>query len=251
MEYEDVNRDTFVLPEGEVLVDVTGLAKPLIFKLVTSALSRDRTLVIAHTQADSYYPLDQHIEPILAAEKSDDIFKILEKAQEIWTGEQGPYDFVRLLDSVVDQTRSKLLCAAVSPQHERLLSLLDQRDYDGLCIIEPNDDTPRARLAQLAADVATQGRLACRRDSVDSDDLVGIMGLLGRQFDEFYAQDWFDVELALTGSKMHAVACAAASVVLKIAQCWYVRPAEFDPNRFTVGAKQTRFFRISLSNSLV
>ena len=251
LEYDDVNRDNFVLPEGEVLVDVTGLAKPLIFGLVTKALSRDRTLVIAHTQADLYYPLDQHIEPILAADQSDDMFKILEKAQEIWTGEQGPYDFVRLLNSVVDQTQSRLLCAAVSPQHERLLSLLDQRDYDALCIIEPNEDTPRTRLAQLAADVATQGRIACRRDSVDSDDLVGIMRLLGRQFDEFYAQEWFDIELGLTGSKMHAVACAAASVVLKIAQCWYVKPAAFDPNRFTVGAKETRFFRISLSTDVV
>ena len=249
LEYDEVNGDTFVLPEGEVLVDVTGLTKQLIFRLVTKALSRDRTLVIAHTQADVYYPLDQHIDPVLANDKSDDMFKVLENAREIWTGEQGPYDFIRLLSSVEDQTRSRLLCAAVSPQHERLLSLVDQRDYDGLCIIEPNEDTPRTRLAQLAADVATQGRLAYRRDSVDSDDLAGIMRLLGRQFDEFYARDWFDVELGLTGSKMHAVACAAASVVLKIAQCWYVRPAAFDSNRFTEGAKHTRFFRITLPDS--
>ena len=245
-EYDEVNRDTFVLPEGEIIVDVTGLAKPLIFRLVTQALSRDRSLVIAHTQADVYYPLDEDIEPILAPNAWDDAFTVLENAGRIWTGETGPYQFVRLLSSDVVQARRRLLCAAVSPQHERLLSLLDERDYDGLCIIEPTEDTPRTQLAKLAAEVATQGRFGYRRDEVDSDDLVGILRLLGNQFDEFYSKNWFDVEFGLTGSKMHAVACAAASVVLKIAQCWYVKPTEFDPNRFTKGAKRTRFFRISL-----
>ena len=248
-EYDEVNQDTFVLPEGEIIVDVTGLAKPLIFRLVKQALSRDRSVVIAHTQADVYYPLDQDIEPILAQNAWDDIFTVLENAQRIWTGEKGPYQFVRLLNSDVDQARRRLLCAAVSPQHERLLSLVDERDYDALCIIEPTEDTPRTQLAKLAAEAATQGRFGYRRDEVDSDDLAGILRLLGNQFDEFYSQNWFDVEFGLTGSKMHAVACAAASVVLKIAQCWYVKPTEFDHNRFTKGAKRTRFFRISLLES--
>ena len=245
---EEVNKDSFVLPNGEVMIDVTGLAKPSIFKVVSEALARDRTLIIAHTQADAYYPLDEHIEPILAP-ASEDMFTMLENARGIWTGEKGPYQFVRLLRSDVDQSRRRLLCAAVSPQHERLLSLIEQRDYDGLCIIEPDDDTPRARLARLAADVATQGRFGSRRAKIDSDDLVGIVSLLGDQFDEYYGRDWFDIEFGLTGSKMHAVACAAVSVVLKIAQCWYVRPAEFDAKRFTNGAGETRFFRISLPGS--
>ena len=90
-----------------------------------------------------------------------------------------------------------------------------------------------------------------RRESIDSDDLIGMMRLLGTQFDEFYARNWFDIEFGLTGSKVHAVACAAASVVLKIAQCWYVQPGEFDSNRFTKGARQTRLFRISLPDNVV
>ena len=249
VEYDEVIQDTFVLPEGEIVVDVTGLAKPAIFRLVANALVRDRAVVIAHTQADVYYPLDEDIEPLLKSNDSDDMFTVLERAQKIWTGEKGPYEFVRLFSSDVDQARRRLLCAAVSPQHERLLSLVEQRDYDGLCIIEPTEETPRTRLAKLAADVATQGRFGSRRVSVDSDDLVGIMSSLGKQFDEFYSQNWFDIEFGLTGSKMHTVACAAASVVLKIAQCWYVKPKEFDPKRFTKGAKRTRFFRISLPES--
>ena len=249
-DHNELNEESFELPDGEVMIDVTGLAKPAIFKTVSQSLQRNRTVVVAHTLAEAYYPLDEHIEPILAFEESSDTFKVLERAQEIWTGEKGPYQFIRLLRSDVDQSRRRLLCAAVSPQHERLLSLVEQRDYDSLCIIGPSGNTPRARLASLAAEVATQGRYGHRIDDMDSDDLKGMVSLLGIQFDDFYTRGWFDIEFGLTGSKMHAVACAAVSVVLKIAQCWYVLPTSFDPNRFTVGAKETRFFRISLPSVL-
>ena len=249
-DHSELNEDSFRLPDGEVMVDVTGLAKPAIFRAVAQALHRNRTVVIAHTQAEAYYPLDEHIEPILAFKESGGTFKVLEHAQEIWTGEKGPYQFIRLLRSDVEQSRRRLLCAAVSPQHERLLSLVEQRDYDGLCVIVPTGNTPRAKLACLAAEVATQGRYGHRLDEMDSDDLTGMVRLLGIQFDEFYTRDWFDIEFGLTGSKMHAVACAAVSVVLKIAQCWYVQPTSFDPHRFTVGAKETRLFRISLPSSV-
>ena len=246
LEYDQINRGSFELPAGEIMLDVTGLAKPAIFRLVAQTLSRDGTLVIAHTPAEVYYPLDEHIQPILTRDESDDMFTVLENARKIWTGEQGPYKYVALLNSDADQARPRVLCAAVSPQHERLLSLVEQRDYDGLCIIEPQEDSSRTRLAWLAAEVATQGRSAYRRDRTGSNDLIGTVKLIGNQFDEFYARNQFDIEFGLTGSKMHAVACAATSVVLKIAQCWYVQPAEFDPNRFTLGATETRFFRISL-----
>ena len=244
--HDQVNDGSFCLPVGDVLVDITGLAKPVIFEVVSRALARDRTVVVAYTGAEVYFPLDEEVETVLSPGFPGDMFSLLDNARQIWTGEQGPYQFVRLLISGVDQSRRRILCAAVSPQHERLLSLVEERDYDRLCIIEPEDESPRARLARLAADVATQGRFGSRRDSIASDDLAGMVNLIGRQFDEFYIRDWFDVEFGLTGSKMHAVACAAVSVVLKVAQCWYVEPAMFDPRRFTRGAKETRLFRISL-----
>ena len=126
VEYDKVIEDTFVLPEGEVVVDVTGLAKPAIFRLVAGALSRDHTVVIAHTQADVYYPLDEDIEPILASTGSDDMFTVLERAQKIWTGEKGPYEFVRLFSSDVDQARRRLLCAAVSPSNTKRFAVPDR-----------------------------------------------------------------------------------------------------------------------------
>ena len=40
-----------------------------------------------------------------------------------------------------------------------------------------------------------------------------------------------EFEMGLTGSKMHGVACAAASSAFPVAQAWYVAPASFDPSR--------------------
>ncbi len=68
---------------------------------------------------------------------------------------------------------------------------------------------------------------------------------LGTQFGINYAERGFDIELALTGSKMHAVACAAACSVFKVAQCWYVRPESFDTERFTIGVGETDLFQIT------
>ena len=52
----------------------------------------------------------------------------------------------------------EILCAFSSPKHERLLSLLDYRDYDRIEIVAPNSDSPRSKVAQIAAAVAGMER---------------------------------------------------------------------------------------------
>ena len=114
LDYDDVYQNNFELPEGAMVIDVTGLAKPAIFRLVSQALARDRTVLVAHTQANLYYPLDQDIAPIISPNDSDDMFAVLEKAREIWMGEKGPYQFVRLLSSDVDQARRDYCASGVT-----------------------------------------------------------------------------------------------------------------------------------------
>ena len=69
LDYDDVYQNKFELPEGEMVIDVTGLAKPAIFRLVSQSLARDRTVVVAHTKANLYYPLDQDIDPIIVTKR--------------------------------------------------------------------------------------------------------------------------------------------------------------------------------------
>jgi hypothetical protein len=69
-----------------------------------------------------------------------------------------------------------------------------------------------------------------------------MLQFIAEHYQRYYVHGNFDFELGLTGSKLHAVACAAASSALRFAQCWYVRPADFDIDRFTHGVGGSRYF---------
>src|SRR5581483_6963509 len=131
---------------------------------------------------------------------------------------------------------------AASPKHERLMSLIEERDYDRVDIVVPASDTPRSRLARLAAEVAAKNYHSSSVVKVASDDLAGMLGFIATHYQRYYTHGNFDFELGLTGSKLHAVACAAASSALRFSQCWYVRPAGFDTDRFTQGVGASRYF---------
>jgi hypothetical protein len=76
LDYRDLGTAADALPPpGPCLVDVTGLAKPMIFQAVRRALSREGHVSVAHTQAEMHYPLDEAIEPVLAAEHNGDWIK--------------------------------------------------------------------------------------------------------------------------------------------------------------------------------
>ncbi|MFH1466067.1 MAG: hypothetical protein ABIO70_16910 [Pseudomonadota bacterium] len=241
--YRDIARlKGLDLPAGPVAVDVTGLAKPVLFHAVRGALSRDGRVVVAHTRAEQHYPLDEDIARVFGSDRTTEVFAILEEAGKIWSGEQTPYSFLPLLVSDLDDARPSLLCAAASAKHERLLSLLDERHVDAVDIVVPDSDSYRAKLARLAADVAVRGVEASHVSRIDSDDLPRMLSFFAERFAGYYLDAGFGLEFGLTGSKMHAVACAAASTSFKIGQVWYVSPAGFDPDRFTHGVTDSHWF---------
>jgi len=244
VEYEHVVSRGLELPNVPALVDVTGLAKPALFSAVRGALQRKGRVWICHTRAEQYYPLDVDIAKVLDAEKSRDHYQLLNSLSEILTGEKGPYTIDGLLESDADESRRKVLCTFASAKHERLLSLLDARDYDRLEIIVPPKGTPRSEIARIAAEIAGWNFRASGTTEIRSDDLHGVIDELMRQYLYWYVERGYNIEFGLTGSKMQAVACAAVSVECKIAQCWYVRPKEFDPKRFTKGIGESRYFSI-------
>jgi serine/threonine protein kinase len=230
---------------ARTLVDVTGLSKTPLFHAVRAALESSGTVLIAHTGATQHYPSDADIEAIFSHGEAD-LYRQLESFDAIWAGEQGPYSFERLMQTKADDTSRRLLLASASPKHQRLLSLLEDRDYDIVEIMVQSSTSPRGRLAQLAADVALEGSSdgLCRQ--VDSDDLGGALDFIARRFFHWYISRRFAVDLGLTGSKMHAVAAAAASITFRISQCWYVRPAAFDPDRFTQGVGDTLVYELTM-----
>ena len=232
--------------DGYVIVDITGLAKPAIFHAVRNELRRKRRVWICHTEAQSYYPLDTDLEWVLRTEVDRDRHVLLEELGGILTGEEGPYASDKLLPSGSDDTRQRVLCAFSSPKHERLLSLLDNRDYDRIEIVAPKGDSPRNKVAQIAADVAAWNNTNSSVTRIDSTDLNGLIEYLIYRYKWWYVDSGLNIEFGLTGSKLQAVACAATSAALKVSQCWYLRPKKFDPERFTKGVGETCYYEISL-----
>lgn len=244
LSYSDL-KDPLDLPSGPIVIDVTALPKSVIFSAVRTALVRDGRVFIAHTRAEEHYPLNRDIEKHMDETSDSSSYAVIAAMKDLFSGDYTPYEYEKLLSSDGDETRRRILCAGVSAKHERLLSLLDEREYDRLEMIVPNTGSWRSKLARHAAEVARDEVEASVTEQVHSDDLEGTLEFLGRRYRVWYGELGFDVEFGLTGSKMQAVAAAALSTQLKIAQCWYVKPSGFDPERFSIGSGETQYFEIS------
>ncbi len=113
---------------GVPMIDITGLTKPLIFRYVSEALRQCGEVWVAHTLATTYYPSDADIKEVLQAQKGGDYTKLTEKLSKVLAGEIGPYRLFPLMEIDEDPSRRRMLCAFASPKHERLHSLLSERE---------------------------------------------------------------------------------------------------------------------------
>lgn len=228
-----------------IVIDITGLAKPFIYTAVRGQLLRHGHAYIAYTSAEESYPLPEDVEERLHANVDADMFARLQRFDDILTGERGEYEFLRVGSGGVDDGRRRMLLAAASAKHERLFTLLDRREYDRVQIMIPTDDGPRSRLAALAAGVAASDYHACEIERVDTHDLAAMVTAVESSYSRRYLEENYNIEVGLTGSKLHSAALAIASADLKFAEAWYLRPEAYDPERFTTGSGQTDLYRVT------
>ena len=246
MRYSDVVEMGLPSVDGQVMVDITGLAKPVIFAAVRNELLKKGRAWVCHTEAETYYPRDTDLSRILEAWEERGRHGLLEELPSVLTGEEGPYRCHALLSSDSDESRQRVLYAFSSAKHERLLSLLDERDYDRLEIVVPAGESTRCKVAGLIAEIAAMNYSGSNVGSVASNDLDGTLLHLARRYKALYVDGRQNFEVGLTGSKLQAVACAAASAAFKFSQCWYLQPKSFDVDRFTSGVGRTKYYEISL-----
>lgn len=230
--------------DGLALVDISGLAKPLIFKAVRSELIAKGRVLVCHASAERHYPLQEDLEKLFAAERSDDPVAFLDSLAELLTGEDGPYKDIKLLNDVSDPSRNRALLAFASPKHERLFSLLDRREFDQIEIITPEGDPPHAKVAAYAAEFICQNYPNASVTRFGNDDLLGLVEYLDAKYLEIYGTGGANFELGLTGTKMQALASAILSSVRKVSQAWYLSPKRFDEKRFSSGVGSIRVYDI-------
>jgi serine/threonine protein kinase len=234
---------------GLSLVDVSGLSKPIIFTAIRRELRAKGRVIVFHMSAQTHYPLEGDLQELFAAEQAKDPIAFLESLSKVLKGEDGPYTEKKLLDEELDLSRSRALLAFASPKHERLFSLLDRREFDYVDVIVPTGDAPRARVANYAAEFACQSYQNAKVTPRATGPLVDLISYLDEQYLELYGVGGANVELGLTGSKIQAVAAAVLASRRKIAQAWYLSPAQFDQNKFTSGVREARIYDIRLGVS--
>ncbi len=228
------------------MIDVTGLAKAALFRFVREGLRHTGQINVAYTGAARYFPLETDLAAVLHAHSTDNRHLLLAALKDVLTGEKSPYHLVSLLSTPSDGTRLRALAAFASAKHERILHLMQARDYEAVEIVTDASDTSRAKVGEIAAAVALEGRLGGACVASDAGDLDAIMQILGRRHHDWYVRGGLSFEIGLTGNKIQAVAAAALTAALPVNEVWYVAPAEFDASRFTHGVGQSSYYTITL-----
>ena len=245
MKYSEVISENAHIYEGDTLFDVTGFPQSIIFNSIRNSLIGQGKVNLAYTEAKTYYPLDGDIEILLKKYEAEDQTHFLESLTDILKGEQGPYKMIPLLPKEINPSARRVLIAFSSPKHERLYSLLDEREYDKIHIIVPPADCARNKLAKIAAEVAIRKFNHAEIMEFGSDSLQDIMEYLSLQYQNYFVNQNFSFEIAITGSKLQTVASAAICAVYKVNQCWYLQPSEWDAKRFTQGTGETKIYSIT------
>ena len=234
---------------GATLVDVSGLSKPLIFHAVRMTLLAGNLCTVGHGVAAKHYPSNEEITRQMKEHRSSDQYGLLEALAKITKTERKPYTLQGLLPSSVDETRARALCAFVSAKPERLLSLLDQRDYDRIFVGIPSSKTPRSKLAAIAAEVIAKNYPNTSIFDIGRDDVDLTVDWLITAYHSLFVEEGCNVEVSLTGSKIQTVVAAALSTVLKFSACWYVSPASFNPEHFSDGYVGTEWLEVAAAKT--
>ena len=230
---------------GEAIVDTTGLSKSYLFVAVREALRASQRTGIVHTLAKDYYPKNDELKKLGITEDTLVSAEVLDQLTHLLMGETGPYRLVQVHREPGTPNRSRALLASASPKNDRLLHLLDERAYDVTRILAPLPNSPRRTVARAAAELATSAAdVNTRIIDVDTNDMHEALRATEKEYATLYHEGGANVEVGLTGSKVHAVAFAALAAVARVSYAWYVAPKSYDRKRFTQGVGKTECFDI-------
>ncbi len=247
--YEQVRGGGPIQLGSNALIDVTGLAKPALFSLVRSGMVGGG-LKVAYTAAETYAPAETELQTVLGAYASYNRHETLTALKTVLTGERGPYTPVSLLTTESDGSRNRGLYAFASAKHERIMHLMETREFDAVDLMVDTADTARAKVAEMAGRVALE---ECRAGALvpeDASDLELVLAALARTHQRWYVDWGFNFELGLTGNKIQATAAAVLSAILPVNEVWYVAPKTFDSSRFTQGVGATTIYSIERQDAL-
>ncbi|QIK63463.1 hypothetical protein G7068_09815 [Leucobacter viscericola] len=239
-------------PEGPVIVDVSGLTKPLIYCFTNTVLRSRHRLFIVHSAAKMYFPAPEELSPMLKLLDSGKFPEGLRGLDAITPGEGTSFQSVTIGEPWIDASLRSLLIAFVTLKYRRLDAILGGISADKIIGVRTTHSTApkgaESRAIGMISDYLVSGQNGVLRSAGAMDAKV-TYDLLMEYYDEYVLDDAYRIDVALTGTKMQTVGVGAFSAVGKIASVLYSAPANRDTTRFTKGIGRTRLFELTVKRS--
>lgn len=256
--YEVVNEDDLssitdkYIKNKNILLDISGMSKKVIFNISKHILLLKKTLILCHTYASSYAPYDEELKPFLTdIENSSNKIEILDLiTDKVAKGEElSSIQMQDLIQNDVDETRRRVLFAACDAKYEKLFYLLQEREFDVVDLLINSSDDMKSELATFAGEVIKMSYAEATLSRENTNDLNIIMESLVEKYHRFYVNQMSNIELAMTGNKIFSVACAIMCTKYKISKCWYLAPSKWEEEQFSKGTGKTEFYKVDLALS--
>ncbi len=251
VDFDDLKKISMTINSANsILIDITGLYKPIIFETIRKSLLDSKKLSVIYTEAAEYYPLNCDIKKLIVGGDVDDATKFANLMNGLDTGDTGAYYNMSLLEKDnYDPMRPTALIGFVSPKNQRIFSVLDKIEYDSVVLFVPKGNSPRDKLSRTAGNIAMTNYPSVTLKEFDTKNPNKVLKAISECYSELYINNNCNLEISLTGSKMQAVISAAFSAACKISQCWYVKPSAFDTGHFTKGVGKTLCYTITISDN--
>lgn len=232
------------------IIDSSGLSKPYIFVAVREILKRKSRVGVVHTLAQEYYPSNDDLHRMGVRINEPVPVEAFSQLDTVLFGEIGPYEMFQIHHEVASPERWRALVASASPKNDRLLHILESRDYDAVRIFVPPPTTPRRSFARAAAEFsASVAYENIALVEVDTNDILGALKRTEEVYKDLYYLSGANIEIGLTGSKVHVAAFGALAAAGRVSAAWYVKPKKYDPVRFTKGVGETQCFDLWMRGS--
>jgi len=236
----DINEIYKINHSLRTIIDVSGLSKSMIFRLIMEARKNINNIVIVETEAKSQSPSEEDLKEIVNnQEQATEILKTV--TENIELGELKPYTIENIYSTDTDESNSRVILCFSSSKFERMLTFLDQKQYDKILIINPNKDDYTSRLARLSTKVIQDKYSSLETEVIDIDtsNQNEILKVMTTFYQKYYLQEGCNFDIALTGSKIQTVCSSIFASINKINNCWYISPKELKSNAFSSGASET------------
>ena len=230
----------------KTVIDVSGLSKSMIFRLLIKAKKNIKNIIVLETDAETLSPSESDLKEIVNTQvEATEILKVVTESIEL--GELKPYTIENIYSTDTDESNSRVILCFSSSKFERMLTFLDQKQYDKILIINPNMDNYRSQLARLSAKVIQDKYSSLETEIIDIDthDQNEILKVITMLYQKYYLQEGCNFDIALTGSKVQTTCSAIFACFNKINNCWYIRPKELKSNAFSSGASESVLYALN------